>query len=246
MSKIVVLDSGIGGASILKAIRGRIPKANYLYFADTLNAPYGEKSEQDLYRILTGIIDKLNKKGDVFALVLACNTASSLCGARLRRRYDFPIICVEPPIKVAAQMGFKKISVLATPQTLNTNKTIKKFEQDKNLKIEKVPLKNLAKEIDENALNLNYLFLELSKCLKGVKTECAVIGCTHYNFIKSQIETILRCKVVSCEEAVAVQTEKVLAGSCYCCAKPKLRIVLSRPNSKVRRFLKTYLNSDQS
>ena len=61
MSKIVVLDSGIGGASILKAIRGRIPKANYLYFVDTLNAPYGEKSEQDLYRILTEIIDKLNK-----------------------------------------------------------------------------------------------------------------------------------------------------------------------------------------
>ena len=246
MGKIVVLDSGIGGASVLKEIISCLPNYNYVYFADTKHSPYGEKSQKELFEILKKIINKLNKKSEIDALVLACNTASSLCGNLLRKIYKFPIICVEPPIKVAVSLGFKKISVLATPQTLKTNKTIKKFELIKDLEIQKVPLKNLAKEIDRNVYNLDNLYLELSKCLKNVKGECVVIGCTHYNFVKNQIETILRRKTISCEEAVAKQAKNILTENNVFEQKSKIKIILSKNDLKIRRFLKTYLTFDQS
>ena len=248
--KIVVMDSGIGGASILKEIAKKCPNEKYIYFADTLNSPYGEKSKKELFKILKKNIDNLNKKNDIKLLVLACNTASSLCGKELRKIYKFPIICVEPAIKVAAEKGYKNIAILATPQTLKTNKTIKNYKKMNNLKIKKVPLKNLAKIIDCNVKNIKLVFPYIKECLNGLKCDCVVVGCTHYNFVKEQIKEALNCEIISCEKAVALQAKKVLANlekfKTQSKTKPKIKIILSKRNFKIHQFLKHYLNSSRS
>ena len=241
--KIVVMDSGIGGASILREIMQLMPNQSYVYFADTLNSPYGEKDKKTLLNILINNINFIKEKNEIEVLVLACNTASSLCGNELRKVFNFPIICVEPAIKVAFEKNYKNIAILATPQTLKSNKTIKNFQKLKGLKIQKVPLKNLAKDIDLNINHTEKIFNEIKNDLKALKCECAVIGCTHYNFVKDEIKDVLQCEVVSCENAVAQQTKKVLTKyNLKKFDKGSLKIMLSKRNFKILHFLKSYLN----
>ena len=241
--KIVVMDSGIGGASILKEIRELLPAYSYLYFADTKNAPYGNKTKAQVLEIVVKNVLKINKKNEILALVLACNTASSACSKSLRKMFNFPIICVEPPIKKAIDLKYKNILILATEGTLKTNLTIKKYTNSNQAKIQKFAPKNLAKLIDRNVENLNLVIPYLKKELENKKCDCAVLGCTHYNFLKNKIKAILKCPVITCEKAVARQTKKVLDELKISAQKPKLKIKLSKQNFKIRRFLKTYLNS---
>ena len=147
---IVVMDSGIGGASVLKEIRKLLPNHKYIYFADTKNAPYGNKTKNKILEVVTKNIIKLNKKNKIGVLVLACNTASCVCSRFLRQTFNFPIICVEPPIKKAVEKGYKNIAILATPQTLKTNKIIKQYSQNKELTLKLISPENLATVIDKN------------------------------------------------------------------------------------------------
>lgn len=243
--KIVIYDSGIGGASIFKEIKALLPSYNYVYFADTLNSPYGTKTKQQVLEIVVSNVVKLNKKFPIGALVVACNTATSACAKELRQIFSFPIICVEPPIKRAIELGFKKIAVLATPQTLESNSTIKKYEKIKpqGVEITKIGLERLAMEIDENVSNFNLVLPYLRKNLK-IEADCVVVGCTHYNFIKKQLQLCLpSSEIISCEKAVAIQTQKVFKDNNLCPTKPKLKIILSKRNAKISRFLKSFLHS---
>ena len=125
--KIVVYDSGIGGASILKEIMMLLPNYDYLYFADTKNSPYGTKTKAEILQVVLNNILSINKNGEIGLLVLACNTATSVCCKKLRSMFSFPIVGVEPAIKKAVDEGFNKIAILATPQTLESNDLIKKY-----------------------------------------------------------------------------------------------------------------------
>lgn len=244
LKKIVVYDSGIGGASILKEIKTLLPNYDYLYFADTKNSPYGSKTKAEILDCVLHNVLEIDKNGEIGMLVLACNTASSVCGKILRSVFPFPIVCVEPAVKKAIDEGFKDVLVVATPQTLASNELLKKLSKKKTeTKITKLPMEELAKLIDENTADFNRVLPYLSKKLKGFRPSCVVVGCTHYNFVKKQIQTILPDSVVmSCEKPVARQVQRVLSSCNLCQTNGNLKIVLSKHNANLSHFLKAYLN----
>ena len=114
---IGVFDSGVGGLSIAKCIAQQLPNENIIYIADSLHAPYGEKSVEFIIERVNHIAKLLLKKG-VKAIVIACNTATVNAIEQLRSQVDIPIIGVEPAIKPAAKQSIsKKVAILATQAT---------------------------------------------------------------------------------------------------------------------------------
>ena len=95
--KIGMFDSGIGGLTILKELKKLLPNEDYIYYADSKNNPYGEKSDTELMKIVTNIVDYLISR-DVKIIVIACNTATTRCIKRLRMMYpDIPLL--EPNLR---------------------------------------------------------------------------------------------------------------------------------------------------
>ena len=115
--KIGIFDSGIGGLTTLKEIQKLLPNEEYIYYADSKNNPYGEKSEEELNNIVTNIVELLLKE-DVKLIVIACNTATTRCIKLLREKYPQMIfVGTEPAIKVACDKNYKNTIVMATPNT---------------------------------------------------------------------------------------------------------------------------------
>ena len=107
--KIGVFDSGIGGLSILKVMKEVMPKENYIYYADSKNCPYGNKSIDELIDITSNIVDYL-LSNDVKIIVIACNTATTRCMKVLREKYkDVIFVGTVPAIKVASDHNFKNL-----------------------------------------------------------------------------------------------------------------------------------------
>ena len=120
---IAVFDSGIGGLSVLSQARQRLPKKDYVYYADTKNVPYGVKSKEEVLGYVNEAAEFLLGLGNIEALVLACNTATSVAAASLRSKYDIPILGMEPAVKPAVTADkVHRILVTATPLTLREEK----------------------------------------------------------------------------------------------------------------------------
>ena len=106
------LDSGLGGLSVLSEALRQLPDENYIYFGDTLNAPYGDKDPEEVSRLTHLAVDKLIAM-DCKAIVIACNTATSCAAGQLRRELNLPIIGLEPALKPASLLpGEGKILVI--------------------------------------------------------------------------------------------------------------------------------------
>lgn len=239
---VLVMDSGIGGASILKEIRNLLPNRNYIYFADTKNSPYGNKSKNEILEIVYHNVLRFSKKYEIEALVLACNTASCVCSRFLRQTFPFPIVCVEPPIKVAVNAGYKNILVLATAQTLKSNELLHNYLANPNLNIKKIFPQNLATLIDNDPENLFLVENILENALNNKNYDVVVLGCTHYHFVKNQIEKISGKPVITCEKQVANYVKAKLEKTGIDNAKPVLKIATSKKNLKMTKFLNIYLN----
>jgi len=121
---IGVLDSGVGGVTVLAEAMKRLPEEDYLYYADTLHVPYGNKPKEQVKQYILASVEQMIACG-IKALVIACNTATSIAVQELRNRYDFPIIGMEPAVKPAVQRtnGMdKRVLVFATSLTLQESK----------------------------------------------------------------------------------------------------------------------------
>ena len=120
---IGVFDSGIGGLTVLEEMKKVLPNEDFLFYADSLNNPYGEKDDLTLYEITSNIVDYLISR-DCKIIVIACNTATTRCIKYLRGKYpDIVFVGTEPAIKVACDRGFNNILVMATPATINSERT---------------------------------------------------------------------------------------------------------------------------
>ena len=116
--KIGILDSGIGGTSTLEEIKKLLPNEDYIYYADSKNNPYGEKTPEEIYKIVKNIVEFLIAKNTKL-IVLACNTATTRCLKKLKKEYpNMLFVGTVPAIKVACDNNFKHTLVLATPSTL--------------------------------------------------------------------------------------------------------------------------------
>lgn len=120
---IGVFDSGLGGISVLRACVRLLPQENFLFFGDSANAPYGEKSLDQVRALTLSAVDRLLEQG-VKGIVVACNTATSAAIGLLRQLHPgLPIIGIEPAVKPAAlAAGSSSVIVMATPLTIREDK----------------------------------------------------------------------------------------------------------------------------
>lgn len=192
-------DSGVGGISVLKRAVEIMPEENYIYFGDSLNAPYGTKTKEQVFELTESAIKRLVKK-NVKAIVVACNTATSIAVDELRKTTNVPIISMEPAIKPALEKTNGKILLLATNVTLSSDRVNKLIEKyDKENRVIKLPCPELAKKIEEAVFKNNniddYIF-EILAPFKEENVTAVVLGCTHYPFVKDKIINVLDKNVV--------------------------------------------------
>lgn len=213
-SPIGVFDSGLGGLSIWKEINQLLPNENTIYLADSKNAPYGEKSKQEIIDFSIKNTEYLLSKGCKM-IVVACNTATTNAIKVLRANYDIPFIGIEPAIKPAAlQSKTNKIGVLATKGTLSSELFISTSEQYRDSKdIIEVEGKGLVVLIEAGKLDQTKPLLEqYLQPLVNEGVDHIVLGCSHYPFLIPIIKTIIpaNIKLIDSGEAVAKQTKSIL------------------------------------
>lgn len=188
-------DSGVGGISVLKEAVKIMPEENYIYYGDSINAPYGTKDTETIKELtFKGIEFLYNKK--VKAIVVACNTATSAAIKDLRGKYkDVPIIGIEPAVKPAVKFNRGgHIIIMATPATLSQSKyfnLIKEYKAED--KVLSLPCEGLAELIEDGNISGDVIKSYLILKLKGIdvdSVETIVLGCTHYPFIKEEINKI--------------------------------------------------------
>lgn len=197
---IGVFDSGLGGISVLKELVTLMPKENYIYYGDSLHAPYGIKKKEEIIKRCIEICDYFISK-DVKAIVIACNTATSAAVNTLRDTYkDIPIIGMEPALKVAADnKENNNIVVMATMLTLNEEKfnNLMKNYNDKN-NIIKMPCPELVNIVENDMLDetdlINNQVEEYFKDINLETLDSIVLGCTHFVFYKEYLSKLLNKK----------------------------------------------------
>ncbi len=212
---IGLFDSGIGGTSIWSAIHELLPNENTIYLADSKNAPYGQKSKDEIIALScknTEFLLEMNCK----IIVVACNTATTNAIKELRAKYDIPFIGIEPAIKPAAlHSQTQKIGILATKGTLNSElfyKNVEKFQDIKIIEQIGYHLVELIENGDINSPQMNQLLHDYLTPMIAQNIDYLVLGCSHYPYLIPQIEKILppHVKIIDSGEAVARQTKNIL------------------------------------
>ncbi|NGM83250.1 glutamate racemase [Paenibacillus sp. 7124] len=186
--RIGFFDSGIGGITVLHQALRLLPNEDYIFYADSLHVPYGDKPKEEVRQYIFEAADFIASQG-VKALVIACNTATSIAVQDLRQKYDFPILGIEPAVKPAVQQcegTRKKVLVLATSLTLKEEKYHNLVRSvDRHDIVESLPLNGLVRfaeqfDFSEESV-LPYLRDQFSHLdLRQYGT--VVLGCTHFPY----------------------------------------------------------------
>ena len=153
--QIAFFDSGIGGLTVLHQAMRKMPQEDYLYYADTDHVPYGRKTKHQIRQYVQEAVDFIAAQ-DVKALVVACNTATSVAIKDLRARYSFPILGMEPAVKPAVSdtRCTKRILVTATPVTIREEKLKNLLHQvDQNHQVDLLPLPKLVDFAESSSFN---------------------------------------------------------------------------------------------
>lgn len=203
-----IFDSGIGGLSIMQCIQQHLPHENLLYVADTLHAPYGEKSTVFIQQRVNEIVDWFVAK-NAKAIVVACNTATVNAIVQLRKNINIPVIGVEPAIKPAVNISQqKKVAILVTKATAENQRflaLVGQYKHKTEVYIQACPgLVELIEQDQKSSTDCKVMLNVYLKPLitKGVDT--IVLGCTHYPLVKESISEICGNKVTIMETALPV------------------------------------------
>lgn len=187
MAKIVIIDSGSGGLNVLNECKKLLPNEEFIYYADTPNAPYGDKKQKELKSIARSLVEKFSLEYDPDIFVLACNTLTTNTISYLRKIFpDKKFVGTEPALKPALKKYAKKDVLLFA-----THATIKKC---KIHGIKKIYIKNLPKLIDENLdklYSLNPILIKYLLKNKYKNIKAIVLGCTHFIYLKNNLNIIL-------------------------------------------------------
>ena len=210
MLKIGMIDSGMGGLSVLKGLVDSGVNAEYYYLYDNKYHPYGSKSQSELVAIGYSNMQKLiDFKVDI--VIIACNTLTAGAVSKLRGMFDIPIIGVEPPIKPAT-MQCENILLLATPSTVKSDRVMEMMHSFTNKSFYFPDMSKLANLIEENYSNKDIIYRFLTYNLSKYKNiQGIVIGCTHYNFAVEEIQKIYpKAKVFSNTAGVVKRTQYII------------------------------------
>ena len=212
MKTIGVFDSGVGGLSVANAIKKALPVCAVILKEDKTNLPYGNKTPEELLKLVQPILNKLSKNCDV--IVVACNTVSTTIIDKLRKKIPIPLIAMEPMVKPAAEITKNKvITVCATPTTLaSTRYKWLKDTYAKDIKVIEPDCSDWTNMIENNQIDRRRIEERINKALEE-SADVIVLGCTHYHWIENLIKEISkdRATVLQPEQPVIEQLKKVLA-----------------------------------
>lgn len=187
-----VFDSGVGGLSVLQALRQELPHEHFLYVGDSGCAPYGDRSARFVVERAITITDFLVNQ-DAKAVVIACNTATGVAAEPLRVRFAVPIVAIEPAVKPAASRTRSRVvGVLATTGTLaspNVGKLLANYGTDVEFVIQPCP--GLADRVEKGDLvsdDTRALVKRYVRPIVDKGADIIVLGCTHYPFLRPLIE----------------------------------------------------------
>ena len=213
---IGLFDSGVGGTSIWKEIHDLLPNENTIYLADSINAPYGYKTVDEIISLSIKNTELLLKMGSKL-IVVACNTATTNAIEILREKFDAPFIGIEPAIKPAAlKSASKSIGILATKGTLNSILFSESLDEYKeHIKVTEIIGEGLVSLIEMGKIDDSEITILLNKYLQPMlkkDIDYLVLGCSHYPYLIPQLKKILpkQVKIIDSGIAVAKQTKNVL------------------------------------
>ena len=181
-------DSGLGGASVLREALKLLPNENYIYYGDNANAPYGDRTEDEITALTFRCAHRLVDMG-VKAIVLACNTATATCINQIRSEFSIPVISIEPAIKPACSLpGTGKVLMMATKATTHLERYLRLRQRMPDPeRVINIPCPGIVERIESGRLgaeDYDDLFAEFLAPYKGMEVDAIVLGCTHYIFIK--------------------------------------------------------------
>lgn len=213
-------DSGLGGASVLREALKLLPNENYIYYGDNANAPYGDRTEEEITALTFRCAHRLVEMG-VKAIVLACNTATATCINQIRNEFSIPVISIEPAIKPACSLpGTGKVLMMATMATTRLERYLRLRERMPDPdRVINIPCPGIVERIEVGRLgaeDYDDLFTEYLAPYKGMEADAIVLGCTHYIFIKdafrrnAAIHLKGDCRLIDGNEGTVRQLGRVL------------------------------------
>lgn len=239
--KVGVFDSGLGGLSILKELIKILPQEDIIFYEDSINNPYGEKTEEELFDITTKIVDYLIER-NCKIIVIACNTATTSCMKYLREKYkEMIFIGTVPAIKVAYDCHYKNTIILSTPFTKNSKRVQELIEtyHNNDQKIINLSGENLANLIELDKKDEIKVLLERVLGKYRGKVDSVVLGCTHYPLIKKELEeTLPGVAMLDGANGVARETKRQLEINNLLKdnkEKGSLEIINSKSNELIKR-----------
>lgn len=213
---VLVFDSGVGGLSVYREIREKLPDAHYIYVFDNEAFPYGEKSQEFIIDRVVRIVSAVAEKHDLATIVIACNTASTVSLPALRAKFtDIPIVGVVPAIKPAAKLTCNGVvGLLATRATVKrpyTHELIERFATDcKVHSLGSAELVELAeRKLHGEAVSLDALRKILTPWLKMKEPpDTVVLGCTHFPLLADELLSVLPdgTRIIDSGAAIARRT----------------------------------------
>ena len=208
---IGVFDSGVGGLSVLRAIRAALPHEHLVYVADSGHAPYGDQSEAHITQRTLTVGNWLAEQG-VKGITIACNTATVVAAKTLREQTHLPVVAIEPAIKPAVAITRSGVvGVLATRQTVQSAavaRLVDLYGADKRVVLQACPgLVELVERADLHGPETEQLLRQFIAPLLEQGADTLVLGCTHYPFLRDTIQRVVGEGVTLIDPAVAVARE---------------------------------------
>ena len=193
---IAFFDSGVGGLTVFEKVKKLLPNENYLYFGDTKNMPYGEKTKDQLINFADKIF-RFFEKHNAKAVVMACNTTSAVTYETLKDRYNFDIYpIIQTASKFIANLdNVKKMAVIATPATINSKAYSKEIlKYNKNLEIFELAAPNWVRIVEEHRIYSPQSIMQVEEILEQLKDfnpDKIVLACTHYPYLMDVLKKFL-------------------------------------------------------
>ncbi len=214
---IGIFDSGVGGLSVFKEIVKTLPNESVIYYADSKNCPYGEKSQDEIIKLSEEIVNFMISKSCKL-IIVACNTATASAIDYLRENYDLPFVGLEPAVKPAAlSTKTGNIGILATAGTFKGNlynNTKEKYTQEINVHTQIG--KGLVELVENNNIDTDFARNLVSKYIKPFvdsNVDKVVLGCTHYPFLCDLFNDVIgesKIEIINPSPAVALQAKNIL------------------------------------
>ncbi len=248
---IGVLDSGVGGLTVVNEILDIMPREKVIYYGDTLHLPYGPRLLDEVKNFVFNISDFLINKKNVKALVLACNTATSAAMEDVEQKYSVPVFGTIESVteKAYTLSNSKRIGIIGTEGTVNSQAYQRSLlQKDAEIKIFSAACPKFVEIVEQGIFSGPMVEKMAHKYLDGIReadVDVLILGCTHFPYLRAPIKKVMgkNTKLISSGQAMAREIKKVLDQNNILIPDQKKRNVFAREfmvsdrNSISRDFL---------